>query len=304
MLTGAKEVATVVQSALNQERRKPRIACIGDIMVDVDLHCTAERLCQEGPWPVFKVEREERRLGGAGNVAVMLDCLGAESWLFGLRTGGILTIHAKISQAMLLRHNHFGLTTKTRFIIDGHLRGPRLDDDKIRMADDADIENFHKALASCRTDAIIIADHGKGVVTPELIAMVADLGVPIFVDPIHSTPSFGGGYPSAIAAGDHEMPKWARGEVVITKRGPGGLHWCDGPREAELPSACRNVVDPLGAGDQFIAALTYQRCCGLDWPEAIQWANVAAGMQCERRGCVPVTVQDVQSRCLETGVAI
>lgn len=298
MLTGAKEVATVVQSALNQERRKPRIAVCGDIMTDVDLHCTAERLCQEGPWPVFKFEREEKRLGGAGNVAEMLVSFESVVKLLGIVGHREASFDVPSETPILQWGSRF--TTKMRYFVDGKLTGPRCDFDLKTKTTLDGVQFFRDQIESFKPDAIIIADHGKGVVTPELMAMVASLDVPVFVDPIQSTPSFGGGYPAAIAAGDHEMPKWARGEVVITKRGPGGLHWCDGPREAELPSACRNVVDPLGAGDQFIAALTYQRCLGMDWPEAIHLANVAAGMQCERRGCVPVTVAEVESRIAET----
>jgi sugar/nucleoside kinase (ribokinase family) len=62
-----------------------------------------------------------------------------------------------------------------------------------------------------------------------------------------------------------------------------------------LPSYCRQLVDPLGAGDQFIAALAYQRCLRTDWPEAIAWANLAAGRQCELPGCVPLSVIDIES---------
>jgi 2-dehydro-3-deoxygluconokinase len=90
---------------------------------------------------------------------------------------------------------------------------------------------------------------------------------------------------------------------VITKRGADGLHWREGEREGTLFSTCRNLVDPLGAGDQFIAGLTYQRCLGRDWPQAIGWANTAAGLQCEHAGCQPVSVAEVEQR-LETKLAM
>src|SRR6478736_5640248 len=71
-------------SASPFERRQPRIAVVGDIMIDVDLHCACTRLSQDGPWPVMKIERTEYRLGGAGNVARMVSALGASTLLLGL----------------------------------------------------------------------------------------------------------------------------------------------------------------------------------------------------------------------------
>jgi bifunctional ADP-heptose synthase (sugar kinase/adenylyltransferase) len=245
---------------------------------------------------VLVIEREERRIGGAGNVQEMVHALGAQALLFGIvgeedfktipATDSTLGWFAVPGRTM----------TKTRSWVDGRLTGPRIDIDNRQQLPSRAVSRWKEILEDWAPNAIIIADHGKGVVTSELLAVLGDLEVPLFIDPIQSTPSVPRGrYPAAIVAGPHEMPAWYRGECIIWKKGAAGLHWCDGPRDGDLPSACRNLVDPLGAGDQFIAALAYQRCLEAAWPEAIEWANAAAGIQCECRGCVPITADEVDS---------
>ena len=284
----------------SDQNQRPRIACVGDIMVDVDHHCRCDRLSQEGPWPVYAIERTERRWGGAGNVAAMTSAMGAHTLLLGV-VGTELEPLPELNGLEVLEYVRGKTsTTKTRFIVDGRVCGPRLDSDlRLNICSPG---RFIYGIRQFNPDAIIVADHGKGVVSAELMERLAELGVPLFLDPIATTPSPGSPprsmvaqYPAAIVAHEHEMPRWSRAECIIWKSGPAGLRWCDGPNNGELPSACRNLVDPLGAGDQFIAALAYQRCLGLSWADAIEWANTAAGLQCERRGCQPVTVNDVES---------
>jgi bifunctional ADP-heptose synthase (sugar kinase/adenylyltransferase) len=287
------------QTAQNQH---PRIAVVGDIMVDVDVHCSCERISQEGPWPVLGIKRTQRRLGGAGNVALMLDALGAQVELYGAvgRDGCGEVAAAGFGHRVVMVHGR--TTSKTRLWVQGRMTGPRLDEDLREPISPSDAELLVRLIAESAPDAIIVADHGKGVVTRDLMRQLGRSRIPVYVDPIKTTPD-GDFVPAAIAGGTHELPPWCRAECVITKRGADGLHWCDGEREGTLLSICRNVVDPLGAGDQFIAGLAYQRCLGRDWPHAIEWANTAAGLQCEHAGCQPVSVAEVEQR-LETKLIV
>ena len=273
----------------------PRIAVVGDIMLDVDLYCSCPRICQEGPWPIFLLEREERRLGGAGNVAMMLERLGARTILVGLvgrndfldlpRVGDVAGWQVAAGQT----------TTKTRFWINDKLTGPRIDQDLSTTCGDDLTTRFLDTLAQFAPQAIIVADHGKGVVTTELMRHLGQLELPVFVDPVLSTPLPLA--PVVVAGGRHELgPDANRAECLIEKRGPQGLKWVTAESSGELASTCRNLVDPLGAGDQFIATLACLRTLGHDWLTAIEWANLAAGMQCERAGCLPVTLSELRDR--------
>jgi bifunctional ADP-heptose synthase (sugar kinase/adenylyltransferase) len=59
------------------------------------------------------------------------------------------------------------------------------------------------------------------------------------------------------------------------------------------------VVDVTGAGDQFLATLACQKGTGIGMKRAAWLANLAAGMQCERMGIVPVTAEELQARAAE-----
>ena len=56
-----------------------RVLVVGDVMLDRYWHGAVERISPEAPVPVVRVEREEERLGGAANVALLR---------FGPRDGG------------------------------------------------------------------------------------------------------------------------------------------------------------------------------------------------------------------------
>jgi D-beta-D-heptose 7-phosphate kinase/D-beta-D-heptose 1-phosphate adenosyltransferase len=270
----------------------PRIAVIGDVMIDFDLHCSCTRICQEGPWPVLVIEREERRWGGAGNVAEMVSSLGPLTLLLGL-VGSQESLPVGSFQSAFIEKPG-ATTSKSRIWCDGRMIGPRIDRELLETTLLSDVEEMLRRLRRFDPAAIIVADHGKGVVTVELMNAVSSLQVPVFVDPIASTPPPGSAA-AAIVAGRHELPSWADCECTIIKSAADGLRWF-GAAEGVLPSSCQNLVDPLGAGDQFIAALAFQRSRGWGWSESIRWASLAAGIQCERRGCVPVTVQEVEER--------
>ncbi|MBS0207069.1 MAG: hypothetical protein JSS49_29685 [Planctomycetes bacterium] len=273
----------------------PRIAVVGDIMLDIDLHCSCTRICQEGPWPVFSIERVEQRLGGAGNVAVMLDALGARTMLVGCVGQDDVDSLTRVGDFAGWQTLPGATTTKTRLWVGGRLMGPRIDRDLSTACSDDLADPFLETLTRFHPQAIVVADHGKGVVTSQLMRQLGHLGVPVYVDPVQQTPL--PLIPLAVAGGPHELgPDASRAECLIEKRGPRGLRWMTAESSGELSSACRNLIDPLGAGDQFIATLAWLRSLGQDWPTAIAGANLAAGMQCERPGCIPVTSTELRVR--------
>src|SRR5437764_9443757 len=57
---------------------KSRIVLIGDLMIDRYLYGNVERISPEAPVPVLHFQREEQRLGGAGNVAANLAALNSD----------------------------------------------------------------------------------------------------------------------------------------------------------------------------------------------------------------------------------
>jgi rfaE bifunctional protein kinase chain/domain len=54
-----------------------RVLVLGDVMIDAYLHGAVNRMSPEAPVPVVDFQKEEQRIGGAGNVALNLQALGA-----------------------------------------------------------------------------------------------------------------------------------------------------------------------------------------------------------------------------------
>ena len=56
---------------------KIKVAVVGDVMLDTYWWGRVERISPEAPVPVVAVNTKEQRIGGAGNVALNLQSLGA-----------------------------------------------------------------------------------------------------------------------------------------------------------------------------------------------------------------------------------
>ena len=54
-----------------------QILVVGDLMLDRYWHGPTSRISPEAPVPVVKVEDQQDRVGGAGNVALNIAALGA-----------------------------------------------------------------------------------------------------------------------------------------------------------------------------------------------------------------------------------
>ncbi|MBX5467582.1 MAG: ribokinase [Firmicutes bacterium] len=75
--------------------------------------------------------------------------------------------------------------------------------------------------------------------------------------------------------------------MAVVKLGKEGLVWAEAGGVFYLPAEPVEAVDTVGAGDMFAGALAALRAEGMEWHEAIRWANRAAGLSTTRRGAQP-----------------
>ena len=54
-----------------------KIGVIGDVMLDTYWWGHVDRISPEAPVPIVALDKKEYRIGGAGNVALNLSCLGS-----------------------------------------------------------------------------------------------------------------------------------------------------------------------------------------------------------------------------------
>ena len=61
--------------------KSKKILIVGDVMIDSYMWGKVNRMSPEAPVPVVDVNKYEKKLGGAGNVALNIKSLGAEPLL-------------------------------------------------------------------------------------------------------------------------------------------------------------------------------------------------------------------------------
>src|SRR5439155_675630 len=117
---------------LVQRLGTPRVLVIGDVMLDRYVWGDAERISQEAPVILLRVDTREERLGGASSVATMLQALGAKTSLVGvagrdadgLRARQILTDLGVDAEGVVCDHAR-PTTVKERYIGRAQARHPQ-----------------------------------------------------------------------------------------------------------------------------------------------------------------------------------
>ena len=184
---------------------------------------------------------------------------------------------------------------------------------------------IERAAATCQV--ICLEDYAKGVCTPSLcqgvIAIGRRLGKPVLVDPaaIADYTRYQGATAitpnrteAALAAGRKPMPDFDTAEVrqlarslrerfqleavVLTLDRHGSFLERAGVDPVHVPTVARRVYDVTGAGDMVLAALAAAVANGFPWPEAVAFANVAAGLEVEVFGARPIPFAQVRRQVL------
>src|SRR5580658_8704856 len=117
------------------------VLTLGDIMLDRFAYCALERISPEAPVPVLLLQRVERMLGGAGNVARNVAALGGTAVLIGLLGDDAAgeEVRAAIRSTPRLVDAHVASPArpticKTRYIA-AHQQMMRVDEEQVRPLD-------------------------------------------------------------------------------------------------------------------------------------------------------------------------
>ena len=297
-----------------------RVLTLGDVMLDRYWHGGTSRISPEAPVPVVKVEDEEGRPGGAGNVALNIAALGGRATLVGLagkdEAGDIL--ERKLTETgvacRLVRQSQFPTITKLR-IISRHQQLIRLDfEDGFPGVDgDALMQTYESALAD--NDVVVLSDYGKGTLqdVTGFIEAARNLGKQVLVDPkgvdfarysgaTLITPNLSefeavvgkcSDEAALVERGQNLMSELALEALLIT-RGEHGMSLLQRDREAHhLPAQARDVFDVTGAGDTVIATLATGLAAGLPLDSSTQLANTAACVVVGKLGTATATAQEL-----------
>jgi rfaE bifunctional protein kinase chain/domain len=301
-----------------------KILVIGDVMVDAYLWGRVERISPEAPVPVVSCTKHESRLGGAANVALNIQALGATPYLCGLvGNNDAGTQFLKIMQEYHLDNSCIHIvagrptTVKTR-IISGNQQLIRIDEETDKPLTEKDEDDFIQHILSViqkyRFDAIIYQDYDKGAITPKLINTITqkanDLGIVTLVDPKKRNflnyesvsffkpnyKEFIEGIKADIVKGDFEQLFEVAKKFQIEKNikyvmvtlSELGVFISTTEAYYHIPAHIRDIADVSGAGDTVISVASLALVCGLTPPNVAAIANLAGGLVCEKVGVVPI----------------
>ncbi len=311
-----------------------RILVFGDVMLDEYVTGDVSRVSPEAPIPVLLRAEQHVTPGGAANVAANIASLGGTALLVGLigedaagdELARALAPFADRIENHLVRASGHRTTIKTRFMAGGH-HLLRVDAERPSVADHAVSERLFEvaAAALAHADAVIVSDYGKGVVTREAFANLAQaarrLGKVVIVDPKVSDFSFYRGAhfltPNAKelaaatrlpASTDSEVEvaslaaREACGAGLLITRSSRGMSLAeDNQPVRHVRASAREVFDVSGAGDTAVATFGAALATGKSAEEAMVLANAAAGLSVAKRGTAVVTQEELVAYLAQEG---
>lgn len=316
-----------------------RVLIIGDVMVDAYVWGRATRLSPEAPVPVVHVARTENRLGGAANVALNVQALGATPLLcavIGDDAGGdqlLQLLHERhLSADGIIRSTHRPTTVKQRILAHGQ-QLLRIDSE---VETDVNAEEGAQLLAAYddlleRADVVIFEDYDKGVLSEAIIeqciARARERGIPTVVDPKkknflayrHCTlfkPNlkelreglkleFGEpntdrvGFVAAVV----RLRELLMPETVLVTLSEHGVFAQQNGQKTYLPAHLRTRSDVSGAGDTVISIAALCVALGQSAAFTAALANLGGGLVCEQVGVVPVEKKLLLEEAQEARIA-
>lgn len=313
---------------------RKKILVIGDILLDTYTIGKAQRISPEAPVAIVHVQREEHRLGGAGNVLLNLVSMGCDVVAIG-RIGddraGERLLNALdqegIDRRGIFIQKHYPTPIKNRVIADNQ-QVVRVDHEQIipltAELEQQVMEKFPELLEEVKI--VAVSDYGKGMLSRRLLRFVmarcSERDIPVIVDPkgiefdkyagaTILKPNLSEAYAAAGLPRTADLNEVAakglqlsQAKMFMVTRSEEGISLFSqkGNRE-DFPVHAREVKDVTGAGDTVLGMLACAMANGLTVAEAAQLSNIAAGIAIEKLGCARVALSDLARRLLEQDVS-
>ncbi|MCX6291910.1 MAG: bifunctional ADP-heptose synthase [Bacteroidetes bacterium] len=309
---------------LFEEFRKLNVLIVGDVMLDAYLWGKVERISPEAPVPVVTITKRENRLGGAANVAINIQSLGAKPVLCSVigndatgRTFVELLQQMGMSTEGIIQSTDRPTTMKTRVIGNNH-QMLRVDDEvdgDISTGERKQLLNRISELTrKNKIDVIVFEDYDKGVITKNLVEQVVKLAqakkIPTAADPKKKNfnhyrnitllkpnlkelkegmkVEFEKGNITEIRNAVAKLATEHHLDAVLVTLSERGAFLYTAKEEKLVPAHVRNIADVSGAGDTVISVAALCLALKLSPVTMATLANLAGGLVCEKVGVVPV----------------
>ncbi len=310
-----------------------KILVIGDIMLDNYWIGNVERISPESPVPIVDLKEVQHKLGGAANVALNLQTLGATPTLLGVigdDEQGQLLINC-MKQKQLLHNGIITVanrktTVKTRVLGNNH-QLLRIDSEtKSDLTETQELKlqaKFDELVKNNKYDAIILEDYNKGVLTivniEYILAYCIKNNIPSFVDPKKNNfwnyanvtvfkPNWKESVDAlqlanieknennAIIVANTIKEKLNVKNCFITLAEKGIFILDENNKYGIYKTDTKQVVDVSGAGDTVIALCCLGFINNLNWEQISHLCNIGAGIVCNIAGVNPLQLKDLKEK--------
>lgn len=310
-----------------------KVGVIGDVMLDTYMWGRVDRISPEAPVPVVSLNKKEYRIGGAGNVALNCQSLGAQVSILSVTgddTEGLLLEElfegSNIDTTCLIKSTDRITTNKTR-IISRNQQMLRLDaeitEDLNKTDENALLEKIKNYISKVDPDIIIFEDYNKGILTVKIIQQVIELcrqaGVITAVDPKRKN-FFS--YKQAdifkpnlkevkeglnllvdkitqpVLQNIHtELESILHHKISFITLSEQGVFYQEAEKSSLIPSHLRNIADVSGAGDTVIAVASLVYAATKNTHLMAEVANIAGGLVCEEVGTMAINKEKLLHEC-------
>jgi D-beta-D-heptose 7-phosphate kinase/D-beta-D-heptose 1-phosphate adenosyltransferase len=309
---------------ISLQGKSPRLLVIGDLMIDHYLWGSCERISPEAPVQVVNVKSESTVLGGAGNVINNLNALGAQVDVISVVGGCEISDELKVLLTDIGVNTQYLITQKDRItskksrIIASHQQVVRYDRES---TDEISSESQKSILDSFESiiynyDGVLLSDYGKGVLTKELtnslISIANENGKKVLVDPKGLDYSkYKGAYlltpnkkeaseatkidikdDASLSQAIIQLKTQCNLDVSLITLSEQGVAIYDDKLRTH-PTVAREVFDVTGAGDTVLASLGFALACGYEIDDAVEFANLAAGVVVGKIGSATATLNEI-----------
>tara|TARA_Y100000034_G_scaffold6550_1_gene7211 strand:+ start:2204 stop:3646 length:1443 start_codon:yes stop_codon:yes gene_type:complete len=305
-----------------QKLSQAKILVVGDVMLDRYWHGDTGRISPEAPVPVVKVSKLEDKAGGAANVAKNIAYLDGQVSLLGIigndDNGSSLQTLLKNEKinSQLITQDDAPTIAKMR-VISRHQQVVRLDLEETFL--EAHSELLLQKLTEIVDDfdVVVFSDYNKGSLAKigEMIKVAKAAGKTVLVDPKSKqladyrgadfiTPNLNE-YTAAggIKGGEQVLADCARkiisecgiGAMLLT-RSEQGMSLITPSEKHDFAAQVLEVSDVTGAGDTVIATLAVMLGTGMPAKQAVEIANVAAGLVVAKLGAATVSPEELSAK--------
>lgn len=303
------------------------VLVIGDVMIDSYVYGGPQKISTDAPVPIVNVNKREKRLGGAANVALNIQALGATPILCSVvgddpdgETFERLLEYQGLPNKGIIRSQNRITTNKLR-ILSGNQQLLRVDSEDAHPLVDLDRKSLlhHIDNLSRECDLIIFEDYDKGTIHAEIISetirIAQSRNIPVAADPKQKNflsyegvnlfkPSLSEldslnkekvdlRLPSNLNSIINKLNEKLKASNYIISLEEGDIYYYSEDTNGVYHTHQKGITDMSGVGNAIISLAGLGLTIGLKTEAIAELSNIGASLVASQSGVVPVSKEEL-----------